>query len=131
MNHYRQVKRAISLLEILIVIFLIGIISTVVAVNLSGSLNKGKAFKSKQMKQQLEEVFTLALMQDSDITPEDIKANPEKFLRDSPLIKDPKNALLDGWNKPFEISITKDDEIKVSSSNLDSYEKKQKKNKGK
>lgn len=122
-------KSAISLLEILIVIFLIGIISSVVAFNLRGSLDQGKVFQTKQMKEQLEEVFTLALMQDPNATPEKITKNPKKYLENSPLIKDPSKAILDGWKKPFTYSITDDGGIEVHSANLEKHEQKNKKKK--
>ena len=41
-------KRAITLLEIMIVILLIGLIGGVVSYNLKGTLDKGKAFASKE-----------------------------------------------------------------------------------
>ena len=41
-----QKKRALTLLEIMIVIVLIGIIGSVIGVNMKGSLDAGKAFKS-------------------------------------------------------------------------------------
>lgn len=116
-----------SLLEIMIVIFLIGLISSVVGFNLKGSLDKGKAFKTKQMKEQIQEILTLELAQHPEIISEDIEQNPDKYLKHSPFIKDPKKALLDGWGKPFTIKVKKDSEVVATSSNLTNYERRTKK----
>jgi general secretion pathway protein G len=119
-RHYQ--KKAMSLLEILIVIFIIGLISSVVAFNLRGTLDKGKAFKTKQLMQQLEEVLTLEMMQNPKATPKQIQENPKKFLVGSPLIKNPDDALKDGWNKPFSIRVQRDGTVKITSSALNAYE---------
>src|SRR4051812_19988650 len=64
-------KRAITLLEIMIVILLIGLIGGVVSYNLKGTLDKGKAFASKEGSQKLEDILNLQLQQ-GPITAEDI-----------------------------------------------------------
>ncbi len=43
-----QKKRTFTLLEIMIVIFLIGLIGGIVSYSMKGSLEEGKAFKTEQ-----------------------------------------------------------------------------------
>ena len=54
-------KRAITLLEIMIVILLIGLIGGVVSYNLKGTLDKGKAFAAV-LGHELEGVLHLAML---------------------------------------------------------------------
>ncbi len=58
-------KRAITLLEIMIVILLIGLIGGVVSYNLKGTLDKGKEFASKEGAQKLEDILNLEIQQGS------------------------------------------------------------------
>ncbi len=52
-------KRAITLLEIMIVIFLIALIGGVVGFNMKGSMDKGKAFKTSQAISRVKEILYL------------------------------------------------------------------------
>lgn len=67
-QHYKhkdkyEKKRAITLLEIMIVILLIGLIGGVVSYNLKGTLDKGKAFASKEGAMKLEDILNLEIQQ--------------------------------------------------------------------
>ncbi len=52
-------KQAITLIEIMIVILLIGLIGGTLAYNMRGSLDKGKEFKTEQNKSKLYDVLML------------------------------------------------------------------------
>ena len=119
-------KRSITLLEIMIVIFLIGLIGGAIGVNLKGSIEKGKVFKTEQAQKQVKDVLLLQVAEGSDI--DDVIKDPVEYLKESGLVKDPKEMLLDGWKKPFQISKNKiGDDIIVISETLDNYKKKSKK----
>ena len=119
-------KRSITLLEIMIVIFLIGLIGGAIGVNLKGSIEKGKVFKTEQAQKQIKDVLLLQVAEGSDI--DDVIKDPVEYLKESGLVKDPKEMLLDGWKKPFQISKNKiGDDIIVTSETLDNYKKKSKK----
>lgn len=94
-------KRALTLIEIMIVIFLITLITGAIGYNMKGSLDKGKRFRTAQAKEQLHDLLLICL--DEGVTIDQIIANPEKCLRDSGLAKDPDNLIKDGWGKKFDI----------------------------
>ena len=128
----KVIKKAITLIEIMIVIFLIGLISAVVGFNMRGSLDKGKVFRTEQAKRQIEEILELEMAQHSDATPQAVKEKPEMFLERSGLVKNPKELLTDGWGEKFEIKVKKNGQVKVTSKKLENYERtKDKKSKDK
>ena len=119
-------KRNMTLLEIMIVIFLIGLISTVIGYNMKGSLDEGKAFKTKQAQMQVKDLLLLEVAKGARI--EEVVKHPEIYLKQSGLAKNEKELLKDGWGSPFMIRVTKDrGDIEVTSKNLTNFEKKKKK----
>ncbi len=94
-------KKAFTLIEIMIVIFLITLITGAIGYNMKSSMNKGKEFRTKQAHAQLHDLLLICL--DEGATADLIAADPEKYLTKSGLAKDPKNILKDGWNKKFNI----------------------------
>jgi type II secretory pathway pseudopilin PulG len=94
-------KRALTLLEIMIVICLITLITGVIGYNMKGSLEKGKAFRSDQARDQLHDMLLLALSEGG--TADEIAKNAKNVLEKLGLARDPENLLKDGWNEPFEI----------------------------
>jgi type II secretory pathway pseudopilin PulG len=113
-------KQALTLLEIMIVIFLIGLIGSVIGYNMKGSLEEGKAFKTKQSIEKIGDILRLEIAKGASI--EAVVADPSSFLNHSGLIKDLKNALKDGWNQPFEISSNQyGNDIIIKSKTLDNY----------
>jgi type II secretory pathway pseudopilin PulG len=99
-------KRYITLLDIMIVILLIGIITSVVGYNVKGSLEKGKIFKTEQAQKQIRDILLLEVAKGNDI--DEVVKNHRKHLKDSGLIRDVKQMLKDGWGKEFLISASKD-----------------------
>lgn len=114
-------KRHITLLEIMIVILLIGIITSVVGYNVRGSLEKGKIFKTQQAQNQIKEILLLEVAKGAKI--EDVVKDPKKYLMDSGLPKDVSSLLKDGWNVPFEIKVINKSDIEVISRRLRSLDK--------
>ena len=57
----KKKQRPMTLLEIMIVIFIIGIIGSVIGYNMKGSLEEGKAFKTQEGIKQLYEIFHLEM----------------------------------------------------------------------
>lgn len=112
-----------TLLEIMIVIFLIGLIGSVIGYNVKGSLEEGKAFKTEQGAMQIQDILSLEA---SDGTPlEEIVARPAYYLKRSGLCKDYNKLLKDGWGKPYEItSNQKGTKIKVVSAALIAHKRK-------
>ncbi len=117
-------KRPFTLLEIMIVIFLIGLIGSVIGFNMKGSLEEGKAFKTKQAMQQIEDVLTLQLAEE-EINVEHMQENYVAYLKKSNLVKSPEAMSKDGWNQPFTVTIDKQQRVHVSSAKYQLYLEKQ------
>ena len=133
-----RVKRAITLLEIMIVVLLIGIIGSVLGYNMKGSLDEGKAFKSREGAKQIRDILLMQVENDEElkniIEVEDNLAI-ERALRASGLIADPKKLLVDGWGNPYHYEIIEEEEgfsdLTITSEKLIAYEAKKEKTQGK
>ena len=96
-------KYAMTLLEIMIVIFIIGIIGSVVGHNMLGSLDNGKAFKTKEGARKLYEIVQLeaaatnVLVNNREHLPEVVL----DILKKSGLAKNPKDLVKDGWGNEY------------------------------
>jgi len=119
-------KRSFTLLEIMIVIFLIGIIGSVIGYNMKGSLEKGKAFRTEQAMRQIEDSLSLMLAEGTT-TPEEIESDLKKALEKSGLFKKAEEIAKDGWGTPFVVTLDEDNTIKVFSKNYEKYLEKNKK----
>src|SRR5689334_15528177 len=98
----------------MIVIFLIGLIGSVIGYNVKGSLEEGKAFRTEQGAAQIQDILSLEASYGTPL--EEITKNPEFYLRRSGLCKDPKKLLKDGWGKEYTFTIAKNgSDIKVCS----------------
>ncbi len=127
----RKKKRALTLLEIMIVIFLIGLIGSVIGVNMKGSLDEGKAFKTRQARDQINDILMLEVARGVSI--DEVVQNPTKYLANSGLVKKPDAFIKDGWGEIFEIKVhesTKNTLI-VRSARLTAYDQKKKEKLGK
>jgi type II secretory pathway pseudopilin PulG len=121
----RQKKSPLTLLEIMIVIFLIGLIGSVIGYNVKGSLDEGKAFRSEQGAAQIHDILLLEVAKGHDI--EQVIANKEAYLESSGLVKDVKKLLKDGWGELYEVYPNRyHTDILIKSKKLAAY--KQKKN---
>jgi len=113
----KKQKRAFTLLEIMIVICLIGLISGVVGYSMKGSLNKGKAFKTEQAANKLQDIIELELAK-GDQKKEHWKEDPVAFLKKTGLVRKPSDLLKDGWGNPFEVEIDAKGNVTVTSDAL-------------
>lgn len=98
-------KRALSLLEIMIVIFLITLITGAVGYNMKGSLSKGRELRTEQGKEQLHDLLLICLEESSD-NADKIAKSPVKYLKESGLAKNPEKLILDGWGEKYKITPT-------------------------
>ena len=115
-------KRFITLIEIMIVIFLISLIGGVIGYNMKGSLEKGKAFKTEQAMNQLDDIFQLEAAK-GELTYKQIVADPRAVLDKSGLVKNPEELLKDGWNHSFVIK-TSNDGFEFLSKKYEDYKQK-------
>lgn len=115
-------KRALTLIEIMIVIFLITLVTGAIGYNMKGSLDKGKRFRTMQARDQLRDLLLICL-DETNKTAEEIAKEPERYLSESGLAKDPKSLVKDGWGEPFEIKPTPDKNgFKITSKHLPDLE---------
>jgi len=126
-------KRAMTLLEIMIVIFIIGIIGSVVGYNMKGSLEKGKAFKTEHGMRQVEEIIMLEVASGNvQLDEVDNIEKVQKILKNSDLARNAKDLIKDGWGKEYEVRKNKyGNKIRLVSAEYNSYKDKQNKKKPK
>lgn len=119
----RKKKRALTLLEIMIVIFLITLITGAIGYNMLGTLDRGRIFRTQQAKEQLHDLLLICLADKGDA--EAISKNPLQYLKELGLAKDPENLIKDGWKQPFTIKATRDkNDFIIQSLGLEKYNKK-------
>jgi len=113
-----------TLFEIMIVIFLIGLIASVIGYNMKGSLDEGKAFKTRQAKEQIHDILLLEYANNSQsVSLDEIARDAERYLTAAGIVKNPKELLKDGWGKPFKITAIGSD-LKITSQALNDYNQK-------
>jgi prepilin-type N-terminal cleavage/methylation domain-containing protein len=95
-------KRALTLIEIMIVIALNGIIGSVLGVNMKKSMDKAKAFKATAHKQKIEDALNMHYAQSNE-SPNEILIHLEDRLIDSGLFKDPNRLLVDPFGNRIEV----------------------------
>lgn len=116
-------KHAMTLLEIMIVIFLIGLIGSVVGVNMKKSLDEGKYFKSTQAAERICDILQLEAAT-QNITLKEAVDHVDAIVQNSGLVKDANKALKDGWGNRFEIKVGDNDELIISTQKIQDYEAK-------
>jgi len=112
-------RRHFTLIEIMIVIALIGLIGSVVAYNLKGSLDEGKAFKTEQAMSQVRDILWLEIAKGKSF--DEVTGHWQDCVRSSPLVKDPKKLICDGWNQEFTMTVSNGD-FDLKSSRYDQYQ---------
>ncbi len=116
-----MIKRTLTLLEIMIVIFLITIITGAIGYNMKGALEKGKVFRTERAMEQIREIILLRLAEGMEMSK--ILSNLPQVVKSSGLAKDPEALLKDGWGVPFEIKPNRSrDDVEISSKKLFAYQ---------
>jgi type II secretory pathway pseudopilin PulG len=116
MKLHKLKKRFITLIEMMIVMFLIAMITGVIAYNYTGSLEEGKAFKTKNGMEKIHTILDLHLATNPGESISDWKA----IVGNSPLVKNSNELVKDGWGVEYQV---KADEhgIEISSSKYTEY----------
>jgi general secretion pathway protein G len=108
-------KRALTLIEIMVVLFIITIVTSVIGVNMKGTMKEGKAFKSEKGSKQIYDILSLEIAKNPELIPL-MMENPETILKNSGIVTDAKKSLVDGWGEPFALKfIEEDQDLKVTS----------------
>ena len=131
MDKKRPIKRAVTLIEMIVVMILIATITGAVAYNYRESLNRGREFRTKEGMERIRTIISLYFAEH----PEEIQnsgdgqALAEKIISDSPLVTNAKEFLKDGWGYKYKIDLKNtgsDIDVQVNSQGLDNYKNKSK-----
>jgi hypothetical protein len=119
----KRKKRALTLLEIMIVIFLITLITGAIGYNMKGSLDRGRAFRTEQAKAQLHDLLLICL--EEGVKPDELAKEPAAHLKKANLAKSSEKLVQDGWGTNFVISYNQGrSDFKITSQAYDKYMKK-------
>ena len=114
-------KRYITLIEIMIVMFLIAIITAAVAINITGSLDEGKAFKTKANIEKLESILNLMVADDPNLST-NINRDWYDLVKRSPLVPNAETISKDGWGYPYQVNYDENG-VHVTSGKFEEYKK--------
>jgi hypothetical protein len=116
-------KRALTLLEIMIVIFLITLITGAIGYNMKGTLDRGRAFRTEQAKTQLHDLLLICM--EEGVKPDELIKEPAANLKRFNLAKNSEKLVQDGWGSDFVIQYNQSKhDFKISSPAYDRYKKK-------
>ena len=113
------VDQLFTLIEIMIVMFLIALITGALAYRFGGALEKGYAFKTKANIERLEAILNLGVAENPALL-QNIESNWQIIVETSPLVKDAKSLKTDGWGYPFRVT-ENNGQIEVSSEKYEEY----------
>lgn len=120
MRKLQKTRRFITLVEIMIVMFLIAMITGVIAYNYTGSLDEGKAFKTKTAIDKIHTILDLHLA----ANPEDrdnIETNWKEIVGRSQMVKNAKDLTNDGWGNEYRVTKGNNEEIVIESEKYNAY----------
>lgn len=120
MKNIRAKKRYITLIEIMIVMFLIALITGVIAYNYRGSLEEGKAFKTKAAIERLETILNLAVSDNPDLM-DHIETEWRDVIKTSPMVQNYNALVKDGWGADYQVHVI-NGQIRVTSPRYQQYQ---------
>jgi hypothetical protein len=105
----------------MIVMFLIAMIIGVVAYNYQGSLDEGKAFKTKTTIEKVQTILLIKLAESSNVN---VESEWKTILKQSPLVQNANTLMKDGWGGELEVRGDNDGGVIISSKKFEEYKKK-------
>ncbi len=108
----RASRRAVTLIEMIIVIALIGTIMGVLAWNYRGALDEGKKFTTEQRMNRIQELLVIETSKDPSAL-EGLSGNWKEVLKRSPMVDNVDKLSKDGWGQEFTVDIVTEDGIQV------------------
>lgn len=112
-------RRFVTLIEMMIVMFLIALITGVIAYNYRGSLEEGKAFKTKAGMEKVTTILNLRAAEDPDLM-SNIENKWQDAIRNSPLVQNANALIYDGWGDVYRVTVD-NGVIQVSSPKYETY----------
>lgn len=115
-------KQFITLVEMMIVMFLIAMITGVIAYNYTGSLEEGKAFKTKAGIEKIHTVLDLYLASHPEEI-DNIDSNWRTIVQNSQMVKNPAELIKDGWGMEYQVTKGQHEgEVEIKSARYDAYQ---------
>lgn len=112
-------RRYVTLIEMMIVMFLIMLIFGVVGYNMSGSLEKGKVFATRAGIKKVEQILNLAVAENPSLL-DNIESNWRGIVNASPLADKGSGLTKDGWGVEYDVRL-ENGEIVVTSKKFEDY----------
>jgi len=112
-------RRYITLIEMMIVMFIIALITGVLAYRYTGTLDESRAFKTKVAIERLSTILNLKAAEDPTFL-DDVQARWKAVVNNSPLVSNPNDLIKDGWGNDFQISV-ENDTIIITSTHYNDY----------
>lgn len=121
----KQVKRRfLTLIEMMIVMFIIALITGGLAYRYVGSLDESRAFKTKVAIDRVSGILNLKAADDPSFL-ERAQTEWQGVISDSPLVANANDLMRDGWGQYFQVEVN-DDTIVVHSRKYQDYIRKNK-----
>lgn len=112
-------RQALTLIEIMLVIVLIGVVASALAFNMRGALDRGRQFNTREARDKIEAILSMeAIDEDPNVVAEEW----ESFVKNSPLMKfkEKNGKIVDGWGMPFNVEYDESqNSFLVSSAKID------------
>jgi general secretion pathway protein G len=119
-NNNRKQRRYLTLIEMMIVMFIIASITGVLGYRYASSLDEAKAFKTKTAIERVSSALNLEAAQNPDFL-SNIQSEWQAAVANSPLgTNNSKDLLRDGWGVTFEVYV-ENGNIIVRSQKFDDY----------
>ena len=112
-------RRYVTLIEMMIVMFLIALITGVLAYNFRGTLDEGKAFKTRTGIERLTTILNLAIA-DGATSIDEVETNWENTVKRSPLVQNANVLTKDGWGQKYSVTV-EDEEVIIHSARYEAY----------
>jgi len=112
-------RRFLTLIEMMIVMFIIALITGVLAYRYTGSLDEARAFKTKAAIERLSTILSLKAADNPEFL-DNIQSEWQNAVVSSPLVSNPRDLLKDGWGGDFDIAV-ENNTIYVHSQKYDAY----------
>lgn len=120
MQKFKRVKRQfLTLIEMMIVMFIIALITGGLAYRYVGSLDESRAFKTKVAIDRVSGILNLKAADDPTFLDRAGSAW-QTVIETSPLVANSKDLIRDGWGQIFQVEVN-DDTINVSSRKYNEY----------
>lgn len=117
----KRVRRAVTLIEMIVVMTLIAIITSAITYNYQASLEQGKEFKTKELYSRVETIIALKCAEEQqNMSLSDINTNLADILKASPMWIG-QTSPTDGWGKAITLTEVEENGEKVFKCTSEGY----------